>query len=74
MEMCAPPAPVRPLTSNGSPALVWQTSMPDKYRRWQEMEIKHGRIAMLATLHVITTGAGYKWSETYKNDPWQVPP
>ena len=22
------------------------TSMPDKYRRWQEMEIKHGRFAM----------------------------
>ena len=22
------------------------TSMPDKYRRWQEMEIKHGRMAM----------------------------
>ena len=36
--------------------------MPEKYRRWQEMEIKHGRIAMLATLHVIVTGAGYKWS------------
>ena len=36
--------------------------MPDKYRRWQEMEIKHGRIAMLAFLHVIVTGAGYKWS------------
>ena len=34
---------------------------PIKYRRWQEMEIKHGRIAMLATLHVIATGAGYKW-------------
>mmetsp|Transcript_35198 Transcript_35198/g.92285 ORF Transcript_35198/g.92285 Transcript_35198/m.92285 type:complete len:198 (+) Transcript_35198:47-640(+) len=34
---------------------------PVKYRRWQEMEIKHGRIAMLATLHVIVTGAGYKW-------------
>merc|ERR1719454_578979 len=32
-----------------------------KYRRWQEMEIKHGRIAMLATLHVIATGAGYKF-------------
>ena len=36
--------------------------MPDKYRRWQEMEIKHGRIAMAATLHVIVTGAGYKWA------------
>jgi len=34
---------------------------PVKYRRWQEMEIKHGRIAMLAILHVIATGAGYKW-------------
>merc|ERR1719420_2581289 len=49
------------------PLGVWDplglmTSMPDKYRRWQEMEIKHGRIAMLATLHVIVTGAGYKWS------------
>eukprot|EP00310_Coccolithus_braarudii_P015853 CAMPEP_0183349912 /NCGR_PEP_ID=MMETSP0164_2-20130417/14900_1 /TAXON_ID=221442 /ORGANISM="Coccolithus pelagicus ssp braarudi, Strain PLY182g" /LENGTH=151 /DNA_ID=CAMNT_0025521725 /DNA_START=39 /DNA_END=490 /DNA_ORIENTATION=+ len=37
------------------------TRMPEKYRRWQEMEIKHGRIAMLATLHVFITGAGYKW-------------
>jgi len=36
--------------------------MPDKYRRWQEMEIKHGRIAMAAVLHVVVTGAGYKWS------------
>ena len=35
---------------------------PAKYRRWQEMEIKHGRIAMAAILHVIVTGAGYKWS------------
>ena len=37
------------------------TKNPEKYRRWQEMEIKHGRIAMAATLHVIATGAGYKW-------------
>ena len=49
------------------PLGVWDplglmTSMPDKYRRWQEMEIKHGRIAMLGVLHVIVTGAGYKWS------------
>ena len=42
--------------------MLWQTKMPDKYRRWQEMEIKHGRIAMAAVLHVIVTGAGYKWS------------
>merc|ERR1719446_509964 len=38
------------------------TKMPEKYRRWQEMEIKHGRIAMAAVTHVLVTGAGYKWS------------
>ena len=32
-----------------------------KYRRWQEMEIKHGRIAMLATLGIITTEAGIRF-------------
>jgi light-harvesting complex I chlorophyll a/b binding protein 1 len=32
-----------------------------KYRRWQEMEIKHGRIAMLATVHVLVTTLGVKW-------------
>jgi len=37
------------------------TSMPDKYRRWQEMEIKHGRFAMAATVHVILTEAGIRW-------------
>merc|ERR1719221_1400312 len=30
----------------------------DQYRRWQEMEIKHGRIAMAATTHVLLTEAG----------------
>ena len=40
--------------------LQLMTKMPDKYRRWQEMEIKHGRIAMLAFLHVVVTGAGYR--------------
>jgi light-harvesting complex I chlorophyll a/b binding protein 1 len=38
------------------------TKNPEKYRRFQELEIKHGRIAMLAVLHVIVTGAGYKWA------------
>jgi light-harvesting complex I chlorophyll a/b binding protein 1 len=38
------------------------TKNPEKYRRFQEMEIKHGRIAMLAVLHVIVTGAGYRWA------------
>ena len=36
------------------------TRMPDKYRRWQEMEIKHGRIAMAAVTHVLVT-ANFKW-------------
>merc|ERR1719271_1202347 len=48
------------------PLGVWDplglmTSMPDKYRRWQEMEIKHGRFAMAATLHVVLTEAGIRW-------------
>merc|ERR1719271_1141156 len=37
------------------------TSMPDKYRRWQEMEIKHGRFSMLAFVHVFLTEAGVRW-------------
>jgi len=41
--------------------LQLMTKMPDKYRRWQEMEIKHGRFAMAATLHVILTEAGIRW-------------
>merc|ERR1719263_1443153 len=41
--------------------LQLMTKMPDKYRRWQEMEIKHGRFAMAATVHVILTEAGIRW-------------
>merc|ERR1740138_17591 len=37
------------------------TTMPDKYRRWQEMEIKHGRFAMAACTHVFLTTAGVRW-------------
>ena len=37
------------------------TKMPDKYRRWQEMEIKHGRLSMAAFLGVITTYSGLRW-------------
>jgi len=37
------------------------TTMPDKYRRWQEMEIKHGRFAMAACAHVFLTTAGVRW-------------
>merc|ERR1712216_794667 len=33
---------------------------PDAYRRYQEIEIKHGRLAMGATLGVIVTEAGIK--------------
>merc|ERR1719231_2025884 len=52
------------------PLGVWDplglmTKMPDKYRRWQEMEIKHGRIAMAAVLHVVVTGAGYNSSLSF---------
>merc|ERR1719252_172606 len=48
------------------PLGVWDplglmTSMPDKYRRWQEMEIKHGRFAMAACAHVFLTEAGVRW-------------
>merc|ERR1719393_802524 len=48
------------------PLGVWDplglmTKMPDKYRRWQEMEIKHGRLAMAGVLHVVVTGVGYRW-------------
>jgi len=41
--------------------LQLMTKNPEKYRRFQEMEIKHGRIAMAATLHVILTEAGIRW-------------
>jgi light-harvesting complex I chlorophyll a/b binding protein 1 len=48
------------------PLGVWDplnlmTTMPDKYRRWQEMEIKHGRFSMLACVHVFLTTAGIRW-------------
>jgi light-harvesting complex I chlorophyll a/b binding protein 1 len=33
---------------------------PDAYRRYQEIEIKHGRLAMAATLGVIVTSAGIR--------------
>merc|ERR1719231_2209794 len=41
--------------------LQLMTKMPEKYRRWQEMEIKHGRFAMAATVHVILTEGGIRW-------------
>jgi len=34
---------------------------PDAYRRYQEIEIKHGRLAMAATLGVIVTEAGIRF-------------
>ena len=41
--------------------LQLMTKMPEKYRRWQEMEIKHGRFAMAGVLHVVLTEAGIRW-------------
>ena len=34
---------------------------PERYRRFVEMEIKHGRLAMAAFLGVITTYSGVRW-------------
>jgi len=34
---------------------------PEVYRRYQEIEIKHGRFSMAATLGVIVTEAGLRW-------------
>jgi light-harvesting complex I chlorophyll a/b binding protein 1 len=34
---------------------------PERYRRFVEMEIKHGRLAMAAFLGVITTYSGLRW-------------
>jgi len=45
-----------------------------KYRRFQELEIKHGRLAMAATLHVLITEAGFRFpgylsDGTFGGDP-----
>merc|ERR1719483_1219477 len=34
---------------------------PDAYRRYQEIEIKHGRLSMAATLGIIVTEAGIRF-------------
>merc|ERR1719149_610312 len=36
---------------------------PDAYRRYQEIEIKHGRLSMAATLGVIVTEAGLRFPD-----------
>ena len=41
--------------------LQLMTKNPEKYRRFQEMEIKHGRMAMAACAHVFVVGAGFKF-------------
>merc|ERR1711988_121655 len=37
------------------------TKNPEKYRRFQEMEIKHGRFAMAACAHCFLTTAGVRF-------------
>jgi len=37
------------------------TKSPEKYRRFQEMEIKHGRLAMAGFLGIITTASGARF-------------
>ena len=39
-------------------------------RRYEEMEIKQGRIAMLATLHVIVTEAGIRRPSPTNHPDW----
>merc|ERR1712093_960360 len=34
---------------------------PEKYRRFQEMEIKHGRLAMAGFLGIVTTASGIRF-------------
>jgi len=41
--------------------LQLMTKNPEKYRRFQEMEIKHGRMSMAACAHVFVVGAGFKF-------------
>jgi light-harvesting complex I chlorophyll a/b binding protein 1 len=41
--------------------LQLMTKYPERYRRFQELEIKHGRFAMAACLHVFLTEAGVRW-------------
>ena len=41
--------------------LQLMTKNPEKYRRFQEMEIKHGRFSMAACVHVFLTEAGVRW-------------
>merc|ERR1719217_855185 len=44
-----------------TPPLNFLSRGPDAYRRYQEIEIKHGRLSMAATLGVIVTEAGIRF-------------
>merc|ERR1711920_161751 len=42
------------------------------YRRYVELEIKHGRISMLACLGIFVTEAGFRWPGYPSKEPGDV--
>ena len=69
--MTTPHAPA-PTTSGGmdelgvlSPVGFWDpfnyATSPEQFRRYREVEIKHGRVAMAATLGYIVAETGLRW-------------
>jgi hypothetical protein len=54
-------APPRCLCAAASSPLYRRSQGPERYRRFVEMEIKHGRLAMAGFLGIITTYSGVRW-------------